>query len=281
MAPRRLAPLLLAGIPASFLFLFFAIPNAFLITTSFLRSDSQALTNEWTLENYAALVRRPLYVHAITRTFEIGLEVGVLVVLLSYPLAFYLARTTSRHKNLLIALSLTPLLASVVVRTYGWWVLLNRDGAINDGLLALGWIARPLSLMPTQGAIVVGLVHSLLPYGVLTILTALGSVNPHLEQAAMSLGANRTRTFLQVTLPLSIGGVAGAFLIAFTLAISAYATPAILGGAAIPVVATQIYNLMTTVLDWSLGSALSVLLVASAVLLTVVGTLLGQRRAAL
>jgi putative spermidine/putrescine transport system permease protein len=277
--PKRFAPLLLAGIPALFLFVCFVVPNAFLVTTSFLRSDSQALTDEWTLDNYGDLFRRPLYVHAITRTFTIGVEVGVLVVLLSYPLAFYLARTTSRWKNVLIAVSLTPLLASVVVRTYGWWVLLNRDGAINEGLHALGLADQPWPLLPSTGAIVIGLVHSLLPYGVLTILTALSAVNPHLEQAAMSLGANRTRTFFAITLPLSKVGVASAFLLSFTLAISAYATPQILGGAAIPVVATQIYNLMTTVLDWSLGSAMSVLLVVSALALTVLGTLLGTRRA--
>ncbi len=279
MRPKRFAPLLLAGIPALFLFVCFVVPNAFLVTTSFLRSDSQALTDEWTLDNYGDLFRRPLYVHAITRTFNIGVAVGVLVVLLSYPLAFYLARTTSRWKNVLIAVSLTPLLASVVVRTYGWWVLLNRDGAINEGLHALGLADQPWPLLPSTGAIVIGLVHSLLPYGVLTILTALSAVNPHLEQAAMSLGANRTRTFFAITLPLSKVGVASAFLLSFTLAISAYATPQILGGAAIPVVATQIYNLMTTVLDWSLGSAMSVLLVVSALALTVLGTLLSTRRA--
>lgn len=279
MRLKRFAPLLLAGIPAGFLFVCFVVPNAFLVTTSFVHSESQALTDQWTLENYGTLFRRPLYVRAITRTFTIGVLVGALVVVLSYPLAFYLVRTTSRWKNLLIALSLTPLLASVVVRTYGWWVLLNRDGAINEGLRALGLADQPWPLLPSTGAIVVGLVHSLLPYGVLTILTALNAVDPHLEQAAMSLGATRTRTFLNVTLPLSLVGVAGAFLLSFTLAISAYATPAILGGAAIPVVATQIYNLMMTVLDWSLGSAMSVLLVASAVLLTAIGTILGTRKA--
>jgi len=278
---KRFAPLLLAGIPVTFLFVCFVVPNAFLVTTSFLHSESQALTDQWTLENYGALFRRPLYVRAVTRTFTIGVLVGALVVVLSYPLAFYLVRTTNRWKNLLIALSLTPLLASVVVRTYGWWVLLNRDGVINEGLHALGLADQPLPLLPSTGAIVVGLVHSLLPYGVLTILSALNAVNPHLEQAAMSLGATRTRTFLNVTLPLSLVGVAGAFLLSFTLAISAYATPAILGGAAIPVVATQIYNLMMTVLDWSLGSAMSVLLVASAVLLTAIGTILGTRKGTL
>src|SRR5215207_4033168 len=136
----------------------------------------------------------------------------------------------------------------------------------------------PTLNLARRGAIVLGLAHSLLPYGVITILTALNTVNPQLERAAMSLGASRTRTFLAVTLPLSAPGVAAAFLLAFTLAISAYATPQILGGASTPVMATQIYNLMITVLDWSLGSAFSVVLVMSALVLMLAGTTLSSRR---
>ena len=152
------------------------------------------------------------------------------MVLLSYPLAYFLVRTTSRWKTLLIAASLTPLLASVIVRTYGWWVILNREGAVNSLLAWLGVIDRPLTLLPSTAAIIVGLAHALLPYGVLTIMAALNGLNPSLERAAMSLGANRTRTFISVTLPLSLPGIAGGFLLTFAIAISAYATPAILGG---------------------------------------------------
>ncbi len=102
--------------------------------------------------------------------------------------------------------------------------------------------AGTLIMLPSSGAIVVGLTHSLLPYGILTILSALNGINPNLEKAAMSLGATRMRTFLSVTLPLSLSGVAGGFLLAFSLSISAYATPAILGGPATSTMATQIYD---------------------------------------
>ncbi|MDB5511844.1 MAG: transporter permease [Enterovirga sp.] len=278
--PRKLVPLLLVLVPTAFLFVFFAIPNAFLLTASFLKSEAQALTDEVTLENYQVLFRRTLYVNAIIRTFTIGAAVGALVVVIAYPLAFFLSRTTSRWKEVLMALSLSPLLASVVVRTYGWWVVLNREGALNDALRALRIIDQPYQFLPSSGAIVLGLTHSLLPYGIITIMTALNGVNPRLEQAAMSLGASRTRTFLSVTLPLSSAGIAGAFLLAFALAISAYATPQILGGPATPVMATQIYNLMLTILDWSLGSAMSVLLIVSAAGLMLIGTAIGSRRRA-
>jgi putative spermidine/putrescine transport system permease protein len=276
-----LQPLLMIGLPSLFLLVFFVAPNAFLLTTSLLKSESQVLTNQVTLENFTYLLTRPLYLRAILRSFWTGALVGLLVVVLSYPLAFYLARTRNRWKGLLIALSLTPLLASVVVRTYGWWVLLNPDGAVNDLVHAVAPRIGALAMLPSSGAIVIGLTHSLLPYGVLTILSALNGINPHLEKASMSLGATRWRTFCEVTLPLSMPGVAGGFLLAFSLSISAYATPAILGGPATSTMATQIYDFMTSLDDWSLGSAMGAILIFSAMALLVIGSVLGARRAAI
>ena len=278
MTRPALRTLLMVGLPALFLLVFFVAPNAVLLTTSLLKSESQVLTDQVTLENFTYLLTRPLYQRAIARSFGIGAAVGVLVVVLSYPLAFFLARTRSRWKGLLIALSLTPLLASVIVRTYGWWVLLNTDGAVNDLLRAMGF--APLIMLPSTGAIIIGLVHSLLPYGVLTILSAINGINPNLEKAAMSLGGSRWRTFVTVTLPLSMPGIAGGFLLAFSLSISAYATPAILGGPATSTMATQIYDFLTALDDWSLGSAMGAILIISAMLLLVVGSALGARRAA-
>jgi len=122
------------------------------------------------------------------RTFVVGACVGLLVVLLGYPLAYFLVRTRSRWKGLLIALALAPLLASVVVRTYGWYIILNRFGVANDLLLSLGVIDDRIAFMPSTGAIIVGLAHALLPYTVLTIMGSLQGINPNLELAAMSLG---------------------------------------------------------------------------------------------
>ena len=139
-------------------------------------------------------------------------------------------------------------------------------------------MAQPLDLLPSSGAIVVGLAHALLPYGVLTILTTLNGLNPNLERAAMGLGAGRLRTFLEVTLPLSAPGIAAAFLLSFTLAISAYATPAILGGPATQTLATLIYQFMVSIMDWSIGSALGAILIVSALAMLLVGSALGTRK---
>jgi putative spermidine/putrescine transport system permease protein len=263
------------------LLVFFVVPNALLLSTSFLKSEAQQLTDELTLDNYTFLFTRPLYVAAFLRTFWVGLWVGLLVVLLGYPLAYFLVRTTSRWKGLLIALALAPLLASVVVRTYGWYIILNRFGVANDLLLELGLIGERIAFMPSTGAIIVGLAHALLPYGVLTIMGSLNGINPNLELAAMSLGASRTRTFLNVVLPLSLPGIAGGFILAFSIAISAYATPAILGGPATQLMATAIYGFMTQLLDWSIGAALAVILIVCSVLLLYGAARFGAKQAAL
>jgi putative spermidine/putrescine transport system permease protein len=272
---------LLAGVPALFLILFFGLPNALLLTVSFLKSEAQLLTDQVTLENYGFVLSRRLYLEAIVRTFAIGIAVGLTDILLAYPLAYFLVRTTSRWKGLLIALSLAPLLASVVVRTYGWYVILNRSGVANDVLLALGLIGNRIPFMPSSGAITIGLAHALLPYAVLTVMGGLDAIHPNLERAAMSLGASRLRTFLSVTLPLSMPGVIGGFLLCFSIAISAYATPAILGGPATQVLATAIYGFMTQLLDWSIGAALAVVLVVSSLALLYLASRLGARRLSL
>ncbi len=278
---RHRVPWLLVAVPMAVLLLFFALPNALLLSTSFLKSEAQQLTDELTFENYTFLATRWLYIWAFIRTFIVGFGVGLIDVVLGYPLAYFLVRTRSRWKGLLIALSLAPLLASVIVRTYGWYIILNRFGVANDVLLGLGMIEERIAFMPSTGAIMIGLAHALLPYTVLTIMGSLNGINPNLELAAMSLGASRTRTFLDVVLPLSLPGIAGGFILSFSIAISAYATPAILGGPATQVMATAIYQFMTQLLDWSIGAALAVILIVCSLLLLYAAARVGARQSAL
>jgi putative spermidine/putrescine transport system permease protein len=144
-------------------------------------------------------------------------------------------------------------------------------------LLSVGAIDKPLVMLPSTFAIVVGLTHALMPYGVLTIMASLNGLNPNLERAAMSLGASRTRTFLAITLPLTAPGIVGGFLLAFAIAISAYATPAILGGPATEVMATMIRNFMIQTLDWGPGAAMGAILIVSAVVLLALTSWIGER----
>ena len=180
---------LLLGLPAVYLLVFFVVPNAVLLSVSFLQTEAQVLTNELTLDNYREFFTEPLYLGILFRTLWVGVAVGSFVVVIAYPVAYFLTRTTSRWKGVLIALCLSPLLASVIVRTYGWFVILSRRGVVNETLLWLGVIDEPLRLLPSTLAIIVGLTHVLLPYGVLTIMSSLQGIHPNLERAAMNLGA--------------------------------------------------------------------------------------------
>ena len=277
---NHIRPYVLIALPLIFLLIFFVIPSVVLLSMSIVQSENTIPTGNLTFDNFTTLLSNRLYLNAILRSVFVGIASGAIVVVLAYPLAYFLVRTTSRWKNLLIALSLAPLLASVIVRTYGWWVVLNREGALNVGLRSLGIIDQPLIILPSTVAIIIGLAHALLPYGVLTIMASLNGLNPSLERAAMSLGAGRTRTFLAVTLPMSTPGIAGGFLLTFAIAISAYATPAILGGPNTEVMATMIRRFMLELLDWSLGSAMGAILLVSAMVLLLLTNALGNRQTA-
>ncbi len=279
-AGRRL-PLhwFLVGVPALFLLVFFVLPNAFLLSASVLKSENQVLTNQFTTENFTIFLTKKVYLLTILRTFVVGISVGLLVAFVSFPVSYFLVRTRSRFKGVLITLSLAPLLASVVVRTYGWYVLLDRFGFVNDVLLKLDAIQERIAFIPSTGGIIIGLAHALLPYGILTNLASLSAVNPNMERASMSLGANRTKTFLLVLLPNCMPGLVASFLLAFSISISAYATPAILGGYAAQTIATLIYAFIMQVLDWSLGAALGTILIVSTLAILYFSFRFGGKRA--
>ncbi|MBX6374381.1 MAG: ABC transporter permease [Acetobacteraceae bacterium] len=261
--------------PCAFLLLCFVAPMAYLFSASVLIAEGTVPQDQPTLDNFRIILGSALYRGVVLRTFVVGFCVGLLVVVLAYPLAYFLVRTRSRWKGALIALSLAPLLGSAIVRSYGWHVILNQDGALNSLLLWAGLVEQPLRFLPSTPAIVIGLTHALLPYGVLSIMTALNAMDPALERAAMSLGASRARTFWRVTLPLTLPGVAAGFALAFAISIGAYATPAILGGPGTETMATMIRNFMLALLDWGLGSAMGVILLASALALLLIAALLG------
>ncbi len=171
--------------------MFFVIPNAFLLTTSFLKSEDQVLTNQPTLENFVYLLTKPLYLRAILRSFWVSAVTGVLVVLLGLPAGILSRPFANRWRGVLIAMALPRCWpVSWSAPTDGGYCLTN-DGPISAFVAWMDPSHGPLGILPSSAAIIIGLVHSLLPYGVLTILSAVNSINPSLERAAMSLGANR------------------------------------------------------------------------------------------
>ena len=252
---QLLAPTTLA------LLVFFVLPLLWLFRASFDRGlASGVIEPAFTLENYQEFLTDDFYLQELLRTLRLGVTITGLTLMATYPIALFLARTRSRWRGLLVALAIAPLLTSTVVRTYGWLVILGNEGLVNGALRGMGLIERPLRLINDETGVVIGLVEILMPYMALGLLSGFGRINPDLEEAAMSLGANRLRTFWRVTLPLSLPGIATGVLLVFVLTISSFVTPQLLGGGRVFLMATEIYDQATYTLDWPFAAAVSFLL---------------------
>ena len=241
------------------------------------RFDAGLIVPDVTLANYQKFFSDPFYLSGFLRTLLLAGLVASVVTFLSYPVAYFLTRTRSRFKGVLIALVLAPELSGVVLRTYGWIVILEDRGLVNNLLLGLGLVEKPLRLSQSFTGVATGLVHVLLPFGILAIFSTLQRIDPVLERAAQNLGANRVQTFFRVLLPLSLPGVLGAFFLSFTLTASSYATPAILGGSGFHVLATMIYEQLLFFLNWPLAAVMSLVLLTSVLVVVFLGNRLETR----
>lgn len=249
------APALL-GLLASFV-----MPLLYMARMAFNHGSSDGVIIEtFTLETFGRAISDPYYWQVTLDTFVMGLTVAVLCTLVSYPIALFLMRSTSRFKSVLIALAIAPLLTSAVVRTYGWMVILGGSGLINGTLMSFGLISTPLRLANNMTGVIIGLTEIFMPYAILAMMSGFGKLDPRLEEAAGSLGASRLRTFTRITLPLSLPGALTAALLVFVLAISTFVTPRLLGGGAVRVLATEIYDQATGLINWPFAAALSILL---------------------
>jgi ABC-type spermidine/putrescine transport system permease subunit I len=211
--------------------------------------------------NFGRLAFDPYYRAIVVLTLEIAALTTIFSLLLGYPLAFFLSRTKSAWRGVLMFLVIAPLMTGVIVRTYGWIVLLGSEGTVNGVLLALGVINRPLQILNTQFAVVVALVHILMPYMVFPLFSALAGQDPNIERAASTLGAGKARIFFEVTLPLSRSGILMGSILVFTLTAGAVVTPALLGGKNVQMMGQTIYDLVLHTLNWPLASAVASTLV--------------------
>lgn len=214
-----------------------------------------------TLDNYLRFFRGGFYLGVVAETVRLGLIVTALSLVLGYPVAYFLARTKSRWQPVLVYLIFVPMMISLVVRAYGWMVLLGYNGVVNATLLWLGAIASPLRLLNSVHAVVLGLVEVLLPFMVVPLLAALKDIPPSVEEAARALGATPRQAFLKVTLPLSVPGMISGSLMVFSLTITAYALPALLGGAQVKMVSAIAYDAMLVSYNWPFGAAVGIIMV--------------------
>ena len=261
MTARRLSLLLYLAPATVFYLVFLVVPYAMLLRLSLFRFSSMRLyIPEFTLINYATVMTDPFYLWLMARTVGLGLLVTVISLVLGYPLALKIVRSGPAMRSALIAVALSPLLINLVVRTYAWLVLLGDTGVVNNWLRALGLIGAPLPLSGNTVSVVIGLVHISLPLMALSLIGVLERIDRTLEDAADSLGASRGRILRRIILPLSLPGAAAGSLLVFTFAISAFVTPALLGGNRVSTISTLIYEKFTFSANWPVGATLVVVL---------------------
>jgi mannopine transport system permease protein len=254
-----LSVLLVAPLLVLLAFAFF-YPVGRLIAGSFSNPD-------FTLDHYVRLIDEPLYLRVLWRTVEVAFSVTLLSFLLGYPVAYVMARLRGGRAALISACVLIPLWTSVLVRSYAWIVLLQRNGVVNNALIDAGLISEPLRLLYTPGAVILAMTHVLLPFMILPIFGSLRALPVDLTRAASNLGAGSVRVFVHIVLPLSLPGVFAGALMTFILALGFYITPALVGGARTLTMATLIGQQATELLDWPFAGALSLVLLAATLVL--------------
>lgn len=252
-SPPRITWLVL---PALALYaLVFVYPLARLAGLSFV-ADGEA-----SLDNYAKFFGTPLYVDVLVATMRVAATVTVICVLLGYVVAFVIARASPRVAAVLTLLVITPLLISVLVRSFAWISILSGSGVVNSALVGLGLTDAPLEILYTSNAVLIGLTHVMLPYAILPILSTMLGIDPNLGRAAASLGAPPWRSFLTVYLPLSLPGVAAGALLTFIITTGFYITPALLGGRRDLMISQLVEVQVQRFLDWGFAATISVVLV--------------------
>jgi len=254
--------------------LLLAAPLLLLLTFGFLYPVGRLLfgsffTPHFSLAQYVRIIEEPLYLRILWRTMEIAFVVTILALVFGYPVAYVMSRLKGWRAALVTACVLIPLWTSVLVRSYAWIVLLQRNGVVNNALTDAGIISEPLRLLYTPGAVTVAMTHVLLPFMILPIYSALRSIPGELSKAARNLGADSVRVFVKIILPLSLPGVYAGSLMTFILALGFYITPALVGGARTLMMATLIGQQTTELLDWPFAGALCLVLLGATILLAV------------
>ena len=230
-----------------------------------------------TVANYLKFFTDPYYTNILWTTVRIAVLVTAACLVLGFPLAYVVARTQSRFKNLLIISIVLPLFVGNAVRAAGWMTLFGSKGALNAGLLKLGAIDAPLQIMFTEKAVIIGIIAVNLPYMVLTLQSVLEGIARQIEEAAFSLGAGPWTMFRRVLWPLALPGIMAGAILCFILAMNAYATPVLLGGPQFKMMGPLVFG-QFRLNNWPFGAAIAFILMTATLLLTAAANALVQQR---
>jgi putative spermidine/putrescine transport system permease protein len=254
-------PFALIAPAAALIGIFLIVPYFNIIVVS-LRAPAQSTPYGvgFSIQSYVRFFSDSYYLGALAQTLWLGALTTIVCLVLGFPVALQIARSTARWRAVLYGLVLSPLLIGIVVRSFGWTILLGNNGVINRGLREIGLVHAPLPLMYNSFGIVVALAHVFLPFMILPILSALQLVDPALQNAARSLGASRATVFRRIVLPLALPGVQSGVILVFVLAVSAYVTPMLVGGMRVKTMAMIVVDTLLDQFQWPLGSALALML---------------------
>lgn len=267
-AQRRYLLLLLPAL--LFLVVFYGYPVAAMLTRAFtdphlgLQNFAPFVQARSKIEFLGTTIPSNAYLRVIGITLQIAFGVTLVTLLLGYPVAYALSSMPLARANLLMIFVLIPFWTSILVRSYAWMVLLNKEGLVNKALTGLGLTSEPLSLMHTRLAVYIGMIHILLPFMILPLYAVMRGIDRNLMRAAENLGARPAQTFRHVFLPLSLPGVGAGVLLVFILALGFYITPALLGGQK-DVMISMLIQQQVANLNWGSAAALALVLLLIAV----------------
>ncbi|ANH07307.1 ABC transporter permease [Shinella sp. HZN7] len=289
IAFRRRAQLgLLLGPVSLFLAVFFLGPLAIMIVTSFLAPGLYGGV-EWTWypHNYGRILGfadpmfedfDPVYIAIFLRSLKIAALTVVATLLVCYPAAFCISRLSERWKNFCLFLITLPFFTSLIVRLFIWVLILRQTGLVNAVLLNTGVVARPLELIYTDGAIVLGMVYVFIPFMFMPVYASVEKLDWTLVRASLDLGAGPIRTFLRIILPLTAPGIAGGAVIVFIPALGNFVVPAILGGAKVMMLGNLIEQQFLAARNWPFGSALAMMVMSVMLVLLFAYVIVSGRR---
>lgn len=282
MTERRIkfniGPWATVGLPTLYMAVLFVAPILVFFIYSFWQLQGYEIVHEWTLKNYVEVATNASYTVFIFRSILVGAITAIITVLLSYPLAYAMAFRMKEGREFVLLLMILSLFSSYLVRIYAWKTILGSNGIINQLLMGIGVIHEPLSwLIYSRFAVVVTLTSVFMPITMLPIYSVLMNIHPNLLEASRDLGAGPVRTFLKVTLPLSMPGVVSGFVFTFVLTAGDYITPQLLGGSSGLLIGNSIVSQFGVLSNWPLGAAITFYVIALLFILFVLGSLLTKR----